>query len=84
MTEMSPKNRMQFYLQKIAAGPKLSEDLTEEEAEDALSLILDGEVSEVRMGVFLIAARMKVETVPENIGYWRALQKNKPQKNCSK
>ena len=75
MTEMSPDNRMQSYLQKIAAGPKLSKDLTEEEAEDALSLILDGEVSEVRMGVFLIAARMKVETVPENIGYWRALQK---------
>jgi len=75
MTEISPENRMQSYLQKIAAGPKLSKDLTEEEAEDALSLILDGEVSEVRMGVFLIAARMKVETVPENIGYWRALQK---------
>ena len=75
MTKISPENRMQSYLQKIAAGPKLSKDLTEEEAEDALSLILDGEVSEVRMGVFLIAARMKVETVPENIGYWRALQK---------
>ena len=75
MTEMSPENRMKAYLHKIAAGPKLSKDLTEEEAEDALSLILDGEVSEVRMGVFLIAARMKVETVPENIGYWRALQK---------
>jgi anthranilate phosphoribosyltransferase len=75
MTEMSPENRMQAYLQKIAAGPKLSKDLSEEEAEDALSLILDGETSEVRRGVFLIAARMKVETAPENIGYWRALQK---------
>lgn len=74
MAEMSPENRMQNYLQKIAAGPKLSKDLSEEEAEDALSLILDGEVSEVRKGVFLIAARMKVETVAENIGYWRALQ----------
>ncbi len=75
MSEMSPENRMQSYLQKIAAGPKLSKDLTEEEAEDALSLILDEKVSQVRIGVFLIAARMKVETVPENIGYWRALQK---------
>ena len=75
MTGMTPKIRMEAYLQKIAAGPKLSKDLTEDEAEDALAMILDGEVSEVRMGVFLIAARMKVETVPENIGYWRALQK---------
>lgn len=83
MTEISPENRMQGYLQKIAAGPKLSKDLTEEEAEDALSMILDGEVSEVRMGVFLIAARMKVETVPENIGYWRALQKKMTRKKIA-
>ena len=75
MTEILPDNRMQAYLQKIAAGPKLSKDLTEEEAEDALSLILDGKVSQIRVGVFLIAARMKIETVAENIGYWRALQK---------
>ena len=35
MTEISPDNRMQAYLQKIAAGPKLSKDLTEEEAEES-------------------------------------------------
>jgi anthranilate phosphoribosyltransferase len=67
-------SRMKGYLQKIAAGPRLSKDLTEEEAEDALALILDDKVSKVRAGVFLIAARMKLETLPENIGYWRALQ----------
>jgi anthranilate phosphoribosyltransferase len=70
----APETRMQKYLQKIAAGPRLSKDLTEAEAEDALNLILDDEVSKVRAGVFLIAARMKLETLPENIGYWRALQ----------
>ncbi|MBC8287930.1 MAG: hypothetical protein H8E42_10705 [Nitrospinae bacterium] len=70
----APETRMQEYLQKIAAGPRLSKDLTAEEAEDALNLILDDEVSKVRAGVFLIAARMKLETLPENIGYWRALQ----------
>jgi anthranilate phosphoribosyltransferase len=70
----NPETRMKDYLQKIAAGPRLSKDLTEAEAEDALNLILDNEVSKVRAGVFLIAARMKLETLPENIGYWRALQ----------
>ena len=75
MSNISSEERMQGYLQKIAAGPKLSKDLTENEAEDALSLILDEKVSQVRIGVFLIAARMKIETVQENIGYWRALQK---------
>ena len=69
-----PETRMKDYLQKIAAGPRLSKDLTEAEAEDALNLILDDEVSKIRAGVFLIAARMKLETLPENIGYWRALQ----------
>jgi len=69
-----PESRMKEYLQKIAAGPRLSKDLTEGEAEDALLMILDDQVSKVRAGVFLIAARMKLETVPENIGYWRALQ----------
>jgi anthranilate phosphoribosyltransferase len=69
-----PETRMKDYLQKIAAGPRLSKDLTEAEAEDALNLILDDKVSKIRAGVFLIAARMKLETLPENIGYWRALQ----------
>jgi anthranilate phosphoribosyltransferase len=69
------QQRMQGYLEKIAAGPRMSKDLTEEEAEDALSLILHGSVSPVRSGVFLIAARMKLETVPEILGYWRALDK---------
>ncbi len=65
--------RMQAYLQKIATGPKMSKDLTEDEARDALTSILDGSVSPVRAGIFLIAARMKLETVAENIGYWKAL-----------
>jgi anthranilate phosphoribosyltransferase len=74
MPQTDPETRMKDALQKIAAGPRLSKDLTEEEAEDALSLILDDQVSKIRAGVFLIAARMKLETLPENIGYWRALQ----------
>lgn len=71
---LAPETRMKDYLKKIAAGPRLSKDLTEAEAEDALSLILDNKVSKIQAGVFLIAARMKLETLPENIGYWRALQ----------
>ena len=68
-------SRMKSYLQKIATGPKMSKDLTEVEAEDALTLILKDEVSKVKSGVFLIAARMKLETLEENIGYWKAMDK---------
>ena len=66
---------MKGYLEKIATGPRMSKDLTEEEAEDALTLVLNNEISPVRAGVFLIAARMKLETVPENLGYWKAMHK---------
>ena len=41
MPQTDPETRMKAYLKKIAASPRLSKDLTEEEAEDALSLILD-------------------------------------------
>ncbi len=75
MDETDASKRMQGYLQKIATGPKMSKDLTEQEAEDALTLILNGSVSPVRAGIFLIAARMKLETVAENIGYWKALNR---------
>ncbi|MFQ5444049.1 MAG: hypothetical protein ACE5EK_05470 [Nitrospinales bacterium] len=68
--------RMQGYLQKIATGPTMSKDMTEAEAEDGLSLILNGEVSSIRSAVFLIATRMKRETLAENIGFWRALDRS--------
>ena len=71
--QADPNERMKSYLAKIAAGPKMSKDLTRDEAEDALSLILNDEVSSERAAVFLIAARMKLETLEENIGYWKAL-----------
>ena len=64
---------MKSYLLKIATGPKMSKDLTRDEAEDALSIVLNDEVSSERAAVFLIAARMKLETLEENIGYWKAL-----------
>lgn len=67
--------RMKDYLDKIATGPELSRDLTEAEAEDALLLILRGEASPVRSGIFLIATRMKRETLEENTGFWKALDR---------
>jgi len=72
-SQSDPNERMKSYLLKIATGPKMSKDITRDEAEDALSLILNDEVSNERAAVFLIAARMKLETLEENIGYWKAL-----------
>ena len=74
--QSDPNERMKSYLTKIAAGPKMSKDLIRDEAEDALSIVLNNETSRERAAVFLIAARMKLETLEENIGYWQALDKS--------
>ena len=65
--------RFREYIEKIATGPRQSKDLTEDEARDALTLILNGEISPVRSAIFLIAIRMKRETTEENVGIWRAM-----------
>ncbi len=74
---------MKSYLQKIATGPKMSKALTAAEAEDGLSLVLNGEVSPVRAALFLIATRMKLETVEENVAFWRALDRTTVQQTVN-
>ena len=71
----SQQKRLKTYIGKIATGPNQSKDLTEEEAEDALSLVIKGAASPVQSAILLIAARMKRETLEENIGYWRAMHR---------
>ncbi len=73
LQNISPEERMKGYLLKIATGPNMSKNLTEQEAQDGLSLVLENKVSAVRSGLFLISLRMKRETLEENIGFWRAL-----------
>jgi len=64
---------MRSYLQRIATGPELSKDLSEEEAYRAMTHILAGSADEVQSAIFLIALRMKRETDAENCGALRAL-----------
>ncbi len=71
--DMTPQSRMRGYLQLVATGPELSRSLNATEAEDAMSMILNGEIDEVRTGIFLIALRMKRESDAENLGILNAL-----------
>ncbi|HCV20024.1 MAG TPA: anthranilate phosphoribosyltransferase [Gammaproteobacteria bacterium] len=64
---------MRACLQKIATGPEFSKDLSIEEAHAAMSHILAGRADPVQAGVFLIALRMKRETMDENRGILDAL-----------
>ena len=72
---MNSQNLIHSIIQKIATGPELSKNIETEEAEAAMSSILSGEIDEVQSAIFLIALRMKRETMDENIGILEALLK---------
>lgn len=64
---------MRSLLQRIATGPELSKDISEEEAFLGMNLILEDAVDPVQAALFLIALRMKRETIEEVLGVQRAL-----------
>ena len=72
---MNSQNLIHSIIQRIATGPELSKNIEREEAEAAMSAILSGEIDEVQSAIFLIALRMKRETMGENIGILEALLK---------
>ena len=72
---MNTQNLIHSIIQRIATGPELSKNIETEEAEVAMSAILSGEIDEVQSAIFLIALRMKRETMKENIGILEALLK---------
>lgn len=64
---------MRDLLQRVAVGPHGSRDLCAEDAREAMRLCLSREASDVQIGVFLIAERLKRETEEENWGFLQAL-----------
>ena len=70
---LTPAELMKSVLQRIATGPELSKNITREEAKAAMSAILNEEISDVRSAIFLIALRMKRETLDANLGVHDAM-----------
>jgi anthranilate phosphoribosyltransferase len=62
------------YIQIIGKGPKLSRPLTEEEAHDAVQMILDGNVEPIQLGAFLCILRLREEVPAEGTGFVRAMR----------
>lgn len=56
---------MQAFIAKIGKGQKTSKDLTWEEAKRAMRLLIEGQATPAQVGAFLIAMRIKVESVAE-------------------
>lgn len=51
-------------------------DLTAEEAEQAMNIIMTGQATPAQIGAYLVALRMKGETIPEITGSVRAMRTN--------
>jgi anthranilate phosphoribosyltransferase len=63
-----PKAIMRSIIQRIATGPEMSKNISQEEARAGMRAVLNGDVDPVQAAVFLIALRMKRETDEENRG----------------
>ncbi len=68
-----PSLAMRSYIQRVATGPEYSKDISFEEARDAMTHILNTSADPVQAGIFLIALRMKRETLDENGGCLQAI-----------
>lgn len=51
------------------------QNLTEAEAEAVMEAIMDGQATPAQIGAFLTALRMKGETIPEIVGFARAMRR---------
>lgn len=51
-------------------------DLTSDEAEQAMNIIMTGQATPAQIGAYLVALRMKGETIPEITGSVRAMRTN--------
>ncbi len=66
-------NFLRKAIQKVATGPEFSKNISEEDSYDSMMNILDNESDSVQAAIYLIAMRMKRETMDENIGSLKAL-----------
>jgi len=60
------------YIQILGKGKQGSRDLTQDEAEQALTMILSGQAEPVQLGAFLMLMRVKEEAPAEVAGFVKA------------
>ncbi len=73
ITTLDPLTLMRSIIQRIATGPELSKDISQQEACFGMRYILENRIDPVQAAIFLIALRMKRETWDENKGVLDAL-----------
>lgn len=75
-TSIPPAHEHPFaqYVRILGKGKKGTRSLTEEEAFDAMSMIMDGKVLDVQLGAFLMLMRVKEESAEELVGFVKAVR----------
>ena len=64
------------FIQILGKGQRGARDLTQQEAEQAMSMILAHQVEPVQLGAFLMLMRVKEETAEEVAGFANAVRKS--------
>ncbi|HEX2055311.1 MAG TPA: hypothetical protein VHF07_02385 [Nitrospiraceae bacterium] len=75
---MTVSSSMQQFIAKIGKGQKTSKDLTWEESKQAMKLLIEGAASPVQIGGFLVAMRLKTESVTELASFTAAARQYIP------
>src|SRR6266542_1796258 len=70
----APAKGEQTMLKPFIAKTINRTDLTSEEAEEAMNIIMTGQATQAQIGAYLVALRMKGETIPEIKGSVRAMR----------
>ena len=65
---MNSKELIYSIIQRIATGPEMSKNISLDESRQGMQAILNNEIPDVQSAIFLIAMRMKRETMDENVG----------------
>lgn len=73
---------LKSVITRIATGPDLSKDIEFSEAKSAMQAIIRGRIDPVQSAIFLIALRMKRETMDENKGILAAILAESEQQNA--
>lgn len=71
-----PAKGEQSMLKPFIAKAINRTDLTSEEAEDAMNVIMTGQATQAQIGAYLVALRMKGESIAEITGSVRAMRAN--------
>ena len=72
----APAKGEQAMLKPFIAKTINRTDLTADEAEQAMNIIMTGQATPAQIGAYLVALRMKGETIPEITGSVRAMRTN--------